>query len=198
MTNLKTSALTLTILLTVWGIAVGLGLEMLWQFQSTPGDALACQDQAWPSQAPFGLESQQLTLVMFVHPRCPCTVASVSELRRVTAGLGSMPRIHLAILQPLEPDDSWQSNELVQTGCKLPGAEIHWDHGGQIARLFGTNTSGQVLLFDPQGRSLYRGGVTDLRGQEGPSREGEALRRCLVTGRQAERDYPVFGCALQD
>lgn len=195
---LRTRPTVLATLIMAWGIAVILGLELLWQFQSTPGSKTGGENPAWPRGTSIQASSDGLTLVMFVHPRCPCTVASVGELRRITGGLSQTPHLHLIVLQPLEHDEHWQNNDLVNQARQLPQADVHWDQGGKIAQLFGAKTSGQVLLFNPQGQCLYRGGITGLRGQEGPSREGDVLYGCIASGRQADHDYPVFGCALQD
>jgi hypothetical protein len=198
MLNENTKPLIIVGLIMLWGASVVLGLHLLWKFQSTPGPQLAASAPTWPTAAGFQAAPAGLTLLMFVHPRCPCTVASVGELRRVTRDLPHVPQIHLVILQPSQPDERWQNNELVQQAQQLPGSAVHWDQGGQLARLFGSSTSGQVLLYNAAGNCLFRGGVTDLRGQEGPSTEGHVLQRCIVSGLAADRHYPVYGCALQD
>src|SRR5579864_3544499 len=70
---------TIVLAVALWIPAVGYGLSILWTYASTPGRA-AQPPLAWPRHAPIALNPDGDTLLMFVHPRCPCSDASIGEL----------------------------------------------------------------------------------------------------------------------
>ena len=56
-------------------------------------------------------------------------------------------------------------------------------------------TSGHALLFDRDGRLLFRGGITPARGHEGDNFGASAIAARLA-GRPARAEAPVFGCPI--
>src|SRR5664279_4276966 len=81
----------------VWLLVSVVGLWWLFQYVSTPGAQSAALTD-WPSDSSIERAASGPTLVMFVHPRCPCTRASLAELERVVARSGGEvhPRIVLS------------------------------------------------------------------------------------------------------
>ena len=69
------------ILLGVWSIAVVAGLALLTEFDTAPG-AQGSPPRDWPAGGSAQLDRSRPTLLMFAHPRCPCTRASLDELER--------------------------------------------------------------------------------------------------------------------
>src|SRR5258706_16426988 len=55
------------------------GMTMLWDYENAPGIAGA-PPQSWPLTSVFHRPVDRSTLVMAVHPQCPCTRASLAEL----------------------------------------------------------------------------------------------------------------------
>ncbi len=73
-----------TALALLWLAAALGGLYVLMQYANTPG--IAGESPAhWPTNSNIPLSAAGDTLVMFVHPQCPCTRASMSELQRTLA-----------------------------------------------------------------------------------------------------------------
>src|SRR6266852_2319151 len=68
----------------LWVPAVAFGINALWTYATTPGRA-AETTRDWPGGAPIKRAEGQATLVMFVHPQCPCTAASLGELAIIMA-----------------------------------------------------------------------------------------------------------------
>jgi hypothetical protein len=72
------------------------------------------------------------------------------------------------------------------------------DPDGAEAKRFGAETSGFVVLYNPAGRLLFRGGITIARGHAGNNPGANAIV-ALVNGEPpATRQTPVFGCGLLD
>src|ERR1700682_1778662 len=78
LTSLKKPAVTVAGV-ALWVASVGFGMSVLWRCSSTPGHA-ATPLIDWPKDAPVPLGKGRSTLVMFAHPNCPCSRASIGEL----------------------------------------------------------------------------------------------------------------------
>jgi len=131
---------------------------------------------------------------VFVHPHCPCARATIGELAEV---LRTAPDLAVRVLfvEPTGAGDGWERGRLWDSVAALRGAERVCDFGGDEARRFGAETSGLVILADPTGRVVFRGGITRARGREGES----AGRRAVldwVGGHPAAASAPVYGCPL--
>jgi len=150
----------------------------------------------WPEQADILRNEQELTLLMFLHPRCPCTRASLHELEQVLREAGQ-PGATFVVYQPRAGDATWQTSPLLDVIRALPEAKIVWDQQGQITKKFGAVTSGQVQLYRPSGECLFNGGITRLRGHEGTNAASEQLLAALQGKPSALAPTAVYGCALQ-
>ena len=82
------------------------------------------------------------------------------------------------------------------SAAAIPGVAAREDLDGAQARLFGAETSGFLVLYDPRGQLLFQGGITGSRGHAGDN-AGEDAVALLLTGRAAGlRQTPVYGCSL--
>lgn len=159
----------------------------------------------WPEglQAMIHPDPARSTLVLFAHPLCPCTRASLYELESVANRLFGMVDLHILFFSPSDTSamsDQWQASDLKKLASRLPGTQMHADVDGQIARHFGAYTSGQVLLYDTAGKLQFAGGVTPSRGHAGTN-PGRALVISSILGDDgvdplAPRVNPVYGCSL--
>jgi hypothetical protein len=139
------------------------------------------------------------TLVVCLHPKCPCSRATLAEIERLLARpavAATHPEVLAVLTIPADGDDSWTSAKIVQRCRRLPESRVEFDRGGRIAAAFGAATSGEVLLFDAAGARLFAGGVTVSRGQEGRSSGGDALAALLEGTPSTTASTPVFGCRL--
>ncbi len=178
----------------LWLIAVGLGFCVILNYQSTAGYAGVAPRQ-WPPSAQIPLDRQRDTLVMFAHPRCPCTRASIEELNRLMGRSQGKVAACVLFLKPDGFSGDWTHTDLWRSVTAIPGVQTREDLDGSQARLFGAETSGQVLLYDTQGRLLFQGGITGSRGHAGDNAGEEAVLSRL-SGRAALSQTPVYGCSL--
>jgi hypothetical protein len=136
-------------------------------------------------------------MLVFLHPRCSCSFATLSELARIAVRHkpgATLPTIDILFYRPR--NSAWMPGELWERAQQLPGAQMHWDEGGREARRFGATTSGFVLLYDSSGHLLFSGGVTGSRGHEGTNYGIERLMASLDTSARTPESSLVFGCAL--
>src|SRR5688572_2004456 len=66
----------------LWATTVVGGFGALLRYKGTAGDGGA-PPATWPPPARLALDGDRPTLLLFVHPRCPCSRASVAELGRL-------------------------------------------------------------------------------------------------------------------
>jgi hypothetical protein len=174
---------------------VGTGLTVLFRYQSVPG-AQAQARARWPASEGLALDPQRPTLYLFCHPRCPCSRASLEVLDRIAARCQDRLRIQAWFLAPPERDPEWVHGDLWAKAARIPGVDVREDPSGSIARRFGVRTSGQVLLYTPDGRLRFQGGITPARGHVGDSAGADAIVD-VALGRSARcSQAPVFGCRL--
>jgi hypothetical protein len=183
-------------LLAVWGIAVAAGCLILQAYAASPG-ATARPLPTWPEPTVIPLDARRPTLLMFLHPFCPCSRASVDELSEILARSGGRVAAHVVILR-IESEKRDAGPRIDGSLRNLPGLTRWSDEDGALARRFGVGTSGHVLLYDPRGRLLYSGGITPARGHRGDN-FGRAAVLSEVFGKPGDRcSTPAFGCPLFD
>lgn len=168
---------------------------MISDYQNRQG-SVGSTPERWPLVRQISLNRDQDTLVMFVHPQCPCTRASVEELNRLLAQCRGRIAAYVLFFKPGQLPGNWAKTDLKRSAAAIPGVTVRDDPDGALARTFGAETSGYVLLYDPRGRLLFRGGITAGRGHAGDN-AGENAIVSLVAGQATTlRETPVYGCSL--
>jgi len=184
-------------LLAFWLMAIGAGIFVFLQFQSTPGAAGQTPEQ-WPAQSELLLDPQADTLVMFAHPQCPCTRASLEELNQALARCPGKVVAHVLFVQPKNSPTDWLDTGTWKTASAMPGVHVAADADGKLAHRFGAETSGYVALYNPQGHLLFSGGITSARGHIGDNAGEAAIVSLVNKGGNAAGQTSVFGCSLLD
>lgn len=187
---------------TWWGLAaawigvVALGVSSALRYEMTAG-AAGESPVYWPASSGLVRSADRPTLVMFAHPHCPCTRASLSELLALASSSGLRVRILVVFLEPREFGGDWEESDLWRTARSIPGATVFCDSGGVECERFGARTSGETLLYDTNGRLMFHGGLTASRGHEGDNAGLSAVEGLLAGELNSPQRTPVFGCALQ-
>src|SRR5262245_8604518 len=96
----------------LWLAGLGAGFSLLWAYKSTPGRIAAKHPEEWPANSVLARDPARHTLVMFAHPRCPCTQASVSELARLMASLAGRVAAYVVVVKLEGVDDGWEQASL--------------------------------------------------------------------------------------
>jgi hypothetical protein len=177
--------------------AFALGLRFLLNYESTPG-GIGLVPVTWPSTSQIERATARPTLIMFAHPRCPCTRASVAELAQIMARMQGKVYAYVLFLKPQPSGAEWEETDLRRSAAAIPGVKVLSDVDGVEARRFGAETSGHTLLFGPDGRLLFSGGITESRGHAGDN-TGERSIESLINNQLPARTATfVFGCSLAD
>jgi hypothetical protein len=181
-----------------WCAVVVAGFYVLLRYKATPGEQAPVRGQ-WPQDSRVARVAGSYNLVMALHPRCPCSQASVAELERILAGAPENVRVHVLAYQPSSSarDAGWRDSELLRRVKRIPGIAVYADEGAEEAERFGARTSGHVVLYGPEGELLFHGGVTSTRGHEGETAAQHVLWSLLRGARSQPSTTPVFGCPLR-
>jgi hypothetical protein len=169
---------------------------VLTRFDQTAGPVSAAPE-GWPASSAIKLLNGRPEILVFAHPFCSCTDATLAELAQLSTRRkkGAVtPAITVLFYRPRK--SGWVANDLWKKAQSLEGARVVWDDGGLEARRFGARTSGLTLLYSPEGRLLFRGGVTGSRGHQGDNFGLDNLTESLASTRPTHLASRVFGCAL--
>jgi len=184
-------------LLLPWSMAVLGWFFVLAQYEAAPGGA-GISHEVWPGNSAIRRDANRPTLLMFLHPRCPCSSASIEMLNRILARCAGRAETHVIFMRPQNEPPDWMRTGLWSTARLLPGVEVHDDIGGCEALCFGAATSGTTLLYARSGRLLFQGGITAARGHAGENAGEKAVLDGLLSERSEPRRTPIFGCGLFD
>jgi hypothetical protein len=183
-------------LLGAWGLAVTIGMLLMGAHAASPGDAGSVPAR-WPAGGAVRLDGRRPTLLIFLHPRCPCSRASLDELAIILDRCGDRVSAHAVVFRPRPEREHWPPSPIDAALAEIPGPAVHPDRGGDEARRFGVATSGHVLLYDTRGDLVFSGGITPGRGERGDSVGRAALLGRITGERRESPEPPVFGCSLR-
>lgn len=179
---------------TAWIVTIIIGFGALQRYASTAGDRRAPVshlDQLIEQHRQPG----RGLVVMAVHPRCPCTDASLAELGDLLArSKGDCTAILLEYQPATQPPD-WPDSPASRMlgGVRVP---VVADSGGKLAALTGALTSGHLVFADRTGVVRFHGGITLTRGHRGRAPAQDAILAVLEGKPPSANATPVYGCAL--
>jgi hypothetical protein len=162
--------------------------------------------ERWPSQTHLVLEGHGHTLIVFLHPQCPCSTATVTELAKIVDHSPQPLKVYADIANSYLDPQTQQikcvgevrpgATRLVNYVSEIPGVEIVPDAGNKVATAFGAETSGYTMLYDQEGKLAFAGGITASRGHEGDNDCADLLIEALKGRSTKVASSPVFGCKL--
>jgi hypothetical protein len=180
-----------------WVIVVLGGMFTIMRYANTPS-AKDVAPSAWPKESRLLRSPQQPTLVMFAHPRCPCTRASIAELSKLVTRVSGRLAAHVLFMRPPGVEERWEETDIVRRAREIPGVTTAVDADGREAALFRASTSGETILYGADGRLLFHGGITPSRGHEGDNSGLARVVSLINTGAADQSESAVYGCALLD
>ena len=182
-------------LLLFWAILIAIGMVKLHSYSFTPGPS-GNVPVIWPNPLQLNLDKKTPTLIMFAHPHCPCSKSSINELNRIMAQTNKLQKTYILFYKPLNFDRNWLESDLWHKAKAINGIQLLEDENGSIAKLFGAETSGHVLVYNEQGNLKFSGGITPGRSHEGDSSAKQALISYLQNKNNECTYTDTFGCTL--
>lgn len=183
--------------LVLWAAAVLGGTGWLLHYSNTAGET-ASHREGWPAASRIERGGERPSMLVFAHPHCPCSSASIGELERLMPSLRNRADVVVVFIQPRDRSPAWVESGLWERAKAIPGVKVLSDENASEADLFGAKTSGQTFLFDREGTLVFSGGLTPSRGHMGDS-EGRRFILAWMNGDQSGTLVSrVFGCALKE
>ena len=179
----------------LWVATVVTAMAFIVRYTLTPGP-VASAPIHWPANSLIVLDAKRPTLIMFAHPQCPCTRASIGELERLMANCHGRLSAQVWFIKPAATAEGWMDTDLWRSASAIPGVTVHCDEEGAEARRFQAETSGQTVLYDRNGRLWFQGGITISRGHSGDNPGRSAVEALLKYQSAVLAQTPVFGCPL--
>ena len=181
----------------LWLLTAVVGTWATLRYQITAGRSGPPPEQ-WSQDMEIPLSKNGGTLLMFAHPKCPCTRSSISELNRLLARTPQRIAAHVFFLKPSEFGIEGARTDLWHSAAAIPGVTVHEDVDGKLARRFGAETSGYVVLYNAQGQLQFHGGITAGRGHVGDNAGVDEILKLSAEAGEASQQSPVYGCPLTD
>ena len=181
----------------VWLLAMAGGFALLLREENRAGEP-ATAPRTWPVASRIAHRDDRFTLLVFAHPQCACTRATLRDLERVLARARGNVTTYVVFALPAGAPDNWRRSALTQAARGISGVTVLMDPDELEARRFGARTSGQALLYGGDGRLRFAGGLTLGRAHEGDNAGSDAIVAQLAGSAPTPPSTAVFGCALAD
>lgn len=185
------------LLFSVWTILLGVGFWKLLKYSNTPGET-ANSSTTWPTSTKINHDPQLSTLIIFAHPHCPCSDATIGELERLVPHIQGKVKSIVVFFKPKNKTEEWAKDSLWEKARSIPGVKTMIDEDGVEAGFFGAKTSGQTFLYDHVGNLIFQGGITPERGHMGDSDGRLAILKFAADEDKSKSSTPVFGCSIRN
>jgi hypothetical protein len=191
----KRAAIAFGILAWVGGVAWG--IQKIERYSSTPGMAAGAPAQ-WPGSTLVAPQAGRSTLVMFMHPQCSCTRASLEELKTIVERTHGDVSAWVVVLKPSGMKDEWAQSGTWETARNMSGVTVVMDDEGGEADRFGAFTSGHTVLYSPDGKLQFSGGITAARGHVGENSGERSVISFVTSGKADSSAHEVYCSGLHD
>lgn len=154
----------------------------------------------WPALAHLSRSQHVPTLVVFLHPHCHNSTATLFELEQLLPTLKGRVQIYITMYAPEDLGDSWSKKSVWRQATKMRNVNLYLDKNGEDSELFGAQSSGEMFLYDTSGDLLFHGGVTRTFGIAGQNKGAEALVAWLTQQSRSDiaHETPVWGRNLRN
>ena len=116
---------------------------MMAAFANRPGPTAAARPRGGRHRAASRSDAARPTLVMFAHPQCDCTRASLAELAELMARAAQRPNAFVVFIQPRGVASDWEAPRIVARRGPDPGRDASIrDDDGVEAKRFGARNVG--------------------------------------------------------
>lgn len=167
------------------------GLQYLMVYSAQAGSQNTILNQR-PTQSKLS-STPSPHLVMFLHPGCSCSKASLTELSKLMSETPELTA-QIVFMKSKKLELLFNQNPLVEKAKLISRANIVYDENGDESRLFEAETSGLTHLYI-NSNLVFNGGLTMARGHEGES-AGKAAILSHLKGHKADSKTLVFGCDI--
>jgi hypothetical protein len=120
----------------------------------------------------------------------------LEELSKLLTNCPGRLDARVLFVTPKSAPRDWYQTDTLSSAARIPGVTTIVDPDGKEAARFGALTSGQVVLYDANGRLIFTGGITQSRGHSGDNVGRSAIEALVNTGVAPISHSSAFGCPL--
>jgi hypothetical protein len=175
-------------------IGIGSGLTLLMSHETIAG-AQAPAPTVAPHIANIRFDGKPV-VIMFAHPKCQCTEASLTELQNIYMAVGSKAEYYVFFVRPSDEPVGWEHTRIWNEAASLPYVTVQVDPDCALAKQLGAETSGHTICYDALGHLTYTGGITLGRAHTGRNPGEDSVIEALLGQPRTITHSAVFGCAL--
>ena len=124
------------LLFSAWILLAGFGFKQLLVYSNTAG-LPATPTREWPSNSSVHRDPAFASLVIFAHPHCPCSTATLGELERLIPHTKGKIKNFVVFVKPAGLSDDWAKEDLWKKSESIPEVLTLLDVGGYEAAKFG-------------------------------------------------------------
>ncbi len=180
----------------IWAALIFTGHVVLFEYEMTEGP-LGNSKRIFPEKSTVQLTHGRQNIILFLHPACPCSAASVDEFHELMRQGEKDSVGKVVFFMPPTHESEWSLLPLIASVKRIPNVSIVYDSSGSQADLFGAATSGHVFIYDSRGILQFSGGITGSRGHTGDNQYFEIAKRTIIARNPKFATTPVFGCSLR-
>src|SRR5947209_4253881 len=122
----RTRRLCWFMVILVWTGTVSVGWSFLRNYESTPGQESSSPPH-WPVQSSLHRNEGQPTLIVFAHPRCPCSRATLSEFALIMARCQGKLQAEVVFYKPVGSSSTWEQTALRGSAERISGVHVTLD-----------------------------------------------------------------------
>lgn len=180
----------------IWSALLLTGHLVLFEYEMT-ASPLANTKRVFPQKSIVQIAKGRQNIILFLHPMCPCSMASVDEFHELMRA-GEKDSVGTVVaFMPHDMQSEWALQPVFSRLKRIRNVSIVYDSNGAQADLFGATTSGHVLIYDGRGILQFSGGITASRGHSGDNANFELAKKSIHDRNPKFVTTPVLGCALR-
>ena len=179
----------------LWFIALAVIYGKLAVYSQSP-EGLGTPPMA--AVANVSVHPEKYTLAVYIHPKCPCTQATLYEVERLMTKVRDEVALSFYIFGASDAPSVWFEGTLDQLEQKFPDSLVIRDIDGEYSKSAGASVSGSTVLYTPDGVPVFWGGVTSGRGHSGDNLGSDSILSIARGLEPTRSEAPVYGCRITD
>lgn len=179
----------------LWFLLIAVGYLHFSVYEGRPS-LRAEHPQTFPEHSALKASRTEDTLLMFIHPKCPCTSASLNELAVLSSRCNGKLNAIAVFVKPEGAPDGWEHTDYWTRAQRIPGVRVFLDECSNEAKTFGALTSGETFLYNRDGKLVFSGGITGGRGHEGDNQGLDSVTGIISKTDMRCTNTNTYGCAL--
>src|SRR6185436_9828863 len=128
-THTKGTPVGVALAAAIWLIAIGTVMLLIMRYGASPGTT-GSAPRRWPDESALAMSANKPTLLLFVHPRCPCSSATLGELERALAECVCALDTSIIFVKPECAPKDWEDTALWRRARVIRSANAIVDANG--------------------------------------------------------------------